>query len=789
MFVAGVGRDIICGCGGATERIRRCPALRRTVMHVKSPRSLIIALVWGAVCCACVATSDCAQLQNGVPAATAEPNATETDSPRPLDEWRTTVRSRLQGLEPRLAQPPAGAPAEQLQREQELLSHLELTLTQAIAEQDKAASLEAEKAERKQDRDDFVREGFSDGAPPTFIQLDETRDDLAAERRRLARLVDNSEAAIAALETARKELKDRASARRLAREELEVNEDDGQRQSLADKLALATLQNESAEAEVRLREQEVANARAARAAQELHVDLLEVQAARLAAVARFDAAELRSIDADLDRQKRSLEQRIAELESATGKAGMLRTMWMEAQQRLDAGATDAEALQQQVDTYRLELAAIEDPLPLLRKQLERVADSRTVWKRRQQTFANRPQRASIRQWQSEARKALTDLRIEEDNARLEVEELQNQLSARAALEANPQSPLVERQIASLRSLLEAQTGDLASISASQQLHEKLLAELERGTLAATFKDQLEDFWDSVDAVWNYELTSFGESPLRVRQVITALALVLAGAAMSGALSRTLGKQVLHRLNIDPSASATIQSLFYYLLLLCFGMFALKVVNVPLAAFTVLGGAVALGVGFGSQNIINNFISGLILHAERPVKVGDLIQLGDLYGNVEHIGARSTRVRTGANLDIIVPNSTFLQNNVINFTLSSDKVRTAVEVGVTYGSSVVTVTQVLRRAVLETGRVSKDPPPIILFKDFGPSALVFEVHFWIHMRTMMDQRQVESSVRYQIEQMFREAGIVIAFPQQDMHLNTIAPLEVRVLPPPQPATYP
>jgi small-conductance mechanosensitive channel len=217
--------------------------------------------------------------------------------------------------------------------------------------------------------------------------------------------------------------------------------------------------------------------------------------------------------------------------------------------------------------------------------------------------------------------------------------------------------------------------------------------------------------------------------------------------------------------------------------LFFSLFALKVVHVPLAAFAVLGGAVALGVGFGSQNIINNFISGLILHAERPVKVGDLIQLDDLYGIVEHIGARSTRVRTGSNLEIIVPNSTFLQNNVINFTLSSDKVRTFVEVGVVYGSPVVTVTQLLRRAVVETGRVSKDPPPIILFKDFGASALMFEIHFWIRMRTTMDRLQVESTVRFRIEELFNEEGITIAFPQQDLHLDTTSPLSVQMLPPP------
>jgi small-conductance mechanosensitive channel len=110
------------------------------------------------------------------------------------------------------------------------------------------------------------------------------------------------------------------------------------------------------------------------------------------------------------------------------------------------------------------------------------------------------------------------------------------------------------------------------------------------------------------------------------------------------------------------------------------------------------------------------------------------------------------------------------------------------VGVVYGSPVVTVTQLLRRAVLETGRVSKDPPPIILFKDFGNSALVFEVHFWIHMRTMMDRLQVESSIRYQIEQLFKEEGIVVAFPQQDVHLDTSSPLSVRVLASPQDSAY-
>ena len=129
----------------------------------------------------------------------------------------------------------------------------------------------------------------------------------------------------------------------------------------------------------------------------------------------------------------------------------------------------------------------------------------------------------------------------------------------------------------------------------------------------------------------------------------------------------------------------IESLSFYALLVAFGLAALKYANVPLTVFTFLGGAIAIGVGFGSQNILNNFISGLILLAERPIKVGDLIQLGETYGNVTKIGARSTQIRTGENLDIIVPNSKFLENDVTNLTRRDDRLRTSISVGVAYGS--------------------------------------------------------------------------------------------------------
>ena len=136
--------------------------------------------------------------------------------------------------------------------------------------------------------------------------------------------------------------------------------------------------------------------------------------------------------------------------------------------------------------------------------------------------------------------------------------------------------------------------------------------------------------------------------------------------------------------------------------------------------------------------------------------------------------------TGDNIEIVVPNSSFLENNVINWTLSEPKVRIHVSVGVVYGSPTREVTRLLRKAVDEHGRVLKSPAPIVLFTEFGDNSLNFEVHFWITMRKIMDRRMIESDVRYRIDNLFNDAGIVIAFPQRDVHLDTRQPLDVRVM---------
>jgi small-conductance mechanosensitive channel len=245
------------------------------------------------------------------------------------------------------------------------------------------------------------------------------------------------------------------------------------------------------------------------------------------------------------------------------------------------------------------------------------------------------------------------------------------------------------------------------------------------------------------------------------------------------LSRVVGRRIFTRLGMTPGAASAVQTISFYILLTVFGFLSLELANVPLTIFTFLGGAVAIGVGFGSQTLMNNFISGLILLAERPVRVGDLVDIDGVNGTIEYIGARSTRVKTGANLEILVPNSQLLENKVTNWTLSDSQIRIMVGVGVAYGSPTRNVAGLLRQAVTDNPDVLSTPEPLILFKEFGDNALNFEVHFWVQMRTVMQGERVASEVRHAIDDLLARANITIAFPQRDVHLDSVKPLEVNV----------
>jgi small-conductance mechanosensitive channel len=200
-------------------------------------------------------------------------------------------------------------------------------------------------------------------------------------------------------------------------------------------------------------------------------------------------------------------------------------------------------------------------------------------------------------------------------------------------------------------------------------------------------------------------------------------------------------------------------------------------RIPVTALAFISGAVAIGIGFGAQNIINNLISGWILMSERPVRIGDFVEIDAHRGVVEEIGNRSTRIKRVDGVHLLVPNSQMLERVVVNWTLVDRDFRTSVRVGVVYGSPVEQVKELLLKATVAQVDTLKDPPPLVVFEDFGDNALVFDVFFWCHGGGERELRTIRSDIRFRIERYLGEAGIVIAFPQRDVHLYSKTPIEV------------
>ena len=339
--------------------------------------------------------------------------------------------------------------------------------------------------------------------------------------------------------------------------------------------------------------------------------------------------------------------------------------------------------------------------------------------------------------------------------------------------------LMQKQATAIEESIMDYGSQMVLVKTANRLLSRFSEELDHAIEPESAEDRLALAGQAFSTFWNYEITSVDDRPVTVSKVVRGTLLLLMGFCFARIFSRLLGKRILPRLGMTQGAAVAFQSIAFYLLLTCFAFVALEVINLPLTVFAFMGGAIAIGVGFGSQNVLNNFISGLILLAERPVRAGDLVDIQGLNGTIEHIGARSTRVKTGSNVEIIVPNSTFLENNVTNWTLSDTRIRTVVRVGVAYGSPVKKVSELLRHAVLAHEDVLDQPEPIILFKDFGDNSLMFEAHFWLHMRTLMQGERVASDIRMEVDQLFADAGITISFPQRDVHLDTLSPIEVNV----------
>ena len=267
------------------------------------------------------------------------------------------------------------------------------------------------------------------------------------------------------------------------------------------------------------------------------------------------------------------------------------------------------------------------------------------------------------------------------------------------------------------------------------------------------------------------LFSLGNSHISVVSLFVVLFILVVFYMISKIIERALGNFLKNK-SIDPGVKGSIERFSRYLTVTIGAFVALDTIGISLTSIAAVGAVLMVGVGFGLQNIAQNFISGIIILLERPIKQGDIVYVGGVSGKVRDIRVRSTVIETRDDVAIIVPNSQFIAEQVINDSFSGHRIRKTLRVGVAYGSNIEKVTQILRKVSTEHEHVLKDPEPRILFMDFGSSSLDFELRFWVTELWATDV--ILSDLRFAVDREFRDEDIVIPFPQRDLHIKSSEP---------------
>src|SRR6266487_3846580 len=271
----------------------------------------------------------------------------------------------------------------------------------------------------------------------------------------------------------------------------------------------------------------------------------------------------------------------------------------------------------------------------------------------------------------------------------------------------------------------------------------------------------------IPLVWTAPLPAIN---LSLVQIFLLIALLVAVFWLSSGTKRFLFNRLLAQSGLDRSLQYAIAQVVSNIVLVVGIFFVLENAGIHLAALAVFAGAVGVGVGFGLQNIASNFISGLVILAERPITIGDRVEVAGIAGQVEHIRARSTVIRTNDNIMMIVPNTKFIDSPVTNWTYGDRRVRFRIPVGVAYGSDVAKVRDLLLAVADENSHTLKEPAPSVFLEKFGDSSIDFKLMVWSSEMSARPSRY-RSDLNFAIAEKFREAGIEMPFPQRDLHIRS------------------
>ncbi|MBQ7155598.1 MAG: mechanosensitive ion channel [Synergistaceae bacterium] len=482
------------------------------------------------------------------------------------------------------------------------------------------------------------------------------------------------------------------------------------------------------------------------------------------------------LDANLEALQERLTALTEEMTSARKALDSANSSLIRARALLGSG--DVNILTNASATYTARSARVnywEHMVSLIDDEITLVREEQQVWRDRYKLFHDQASGEEIWKLRDDSQTRIAELQRQLEGVRTmegvilrQIEATQAQATAEGVT-GTVQQNLIQATDNQRKTISDIFNRYESLIPQAVFLQQRLNSEANDNLSALRLAEKVSSFSkETVLGFLNTELWQGEGYSVTVSKLVIATLVFLSSFFLSSWGSKWIKRRMLSRFKASVTAANAVQRISFYILWIAFALIALNIVQIPLTAFAFMGGAMAVGIGFGMQNIFNNLISGFIVIFSRPFKVNDIVDVAGTQGVVEDIGSRSTTIKTWDGLDVVLPNRYFLENSVTNWTGSDLKKREILKVGVSYDSDSREVEKLLLDVANGHSSVLKNPAPFVIFKNFGDDALEFEIYYWIELRKASGAK-VSSDMRHHIAAVFKREGIGIPYPQRDIHI--------------------
>lgn len=499
--------------------------------------------------------------------------------------------------------------------------------------------------------------------------------------------------------------------------------------------------------------------------------------------------DLERVLGNIDGQRKELEKLLAsaiqEQKSAKTALETSRTGTSKSGGRAERLALETAASKTEVFQGSLKILFLEEALWQERYRLARDEDEKTLRKKRAEAGKRLEEIGSLKKsFGNTALMYVPLIQTENEKLRSGARPEEEKAAVRTLVAAYQERQALWSQIVQGLTRLERDAA---------RWKEDLDYRIENAPASARAREAGRSIFSTLGKLWKTELyvaegTTVVEGQKIVRpfsvtagKVATALIILLAGLWGTRRLGELLKRIAARRISMDPSRLSQMERKWTFFSFLFLLVFSLAFVNIPLAVFAFFGGILAIGIGFGAQHLLGNLISSIIMMFDRTISVDDIVEMEGQFGRVKSIGLRCSIIQRFDGVEVLVPNSQFLEKQVTNWSLSDRIVRYEIPLGVAYGSRSRDVADRILDVIRGDARVLASPEPVVIFESFGESALMFRAFLWLAMIPDRDNRIICSDIRHGISEALERAGIVVPFPQRDVHLEAKGPIEVKILP--------